>query len=1411
MGKECKINELIYKGNQNQEFSYSNTKYFVLNWFSLAHNKSPYLLQSWDKKSMSDINAVSDYLLKNNDKMSNNENSVRKLSYQDKRHIAEGIVDSLEQNKLIESYNRYISTYQNRIETLKNIKTDIVFKDIDAMIEHAKSTSATIFNEYNEEVAKLDEMDDNLIVNVMLKKLSEIVLDNIFSIFSPSVPTGNNTIRILRTFTSFFRGLPWIGLIMIAFDIALIIWDIIKSKQAYQLAKEYALLKCFYTNIDNQASSIIFNNEFSRDDYYKIESNNRYFLGLYNYKRYTDISKDIFGKELTADIFYSILEIDELCYNDRVVDMPNVNYMKIKSKEESFFLHNIAQLSLFYPSQDINFSSYFHHIKRLLLESSFLFIQTSTYSSMLINAMLSSSYKKDDKLINPDKYTIIITNSHDINHFQYKSQQNCYSNIIDNKLNNNILAFYTSYKMNMDLFISQYNARIYEFVDTILNMYYDLKIKDYEDINEKFTDVSELIIDNIFGYSSNISSFLIFTQSKSEFKNNLYQTIVNNFIIYNKKPILEKLANVVTRYQQKYDNCLKDDKFGSAFDEIYDYGNSGFSQKYRTYLKKICDFFYFMHDISLLVSNYYVPVKDSELKQHIKEYQEEQFKFIDSFFTVSEKETSAITAFIKQDNNIKNICKKIYEVEYSLDFKSEQQKAKAYINQILIDENSKKFKKYIDDFKNILKNTKLYINMKNTGFNTLQETTIDNFCDNMLSKLLFYMIESKLPVKKSQIERIYGDIHYFDKIYEYVYANYLDKKDANGFLFSCSLKLLIDKIQVDVVEFINDIDMDLNIQNFSYQDANDLYKVSEELVQHLKNNYLIVVNHYAERLAQYLLLFFLICNCGFSDDPDSDLDADLNTEYNNINKEFQIEEEKEDSIFKFIFDYLVEKIQEKIDISNVLSLDNSLEKFKDNSVMAANLFILYCNVNQVNNKIKDIFVIIRSSFKFIDLNSLPAFLWNNRHNIGRRSMVSLLKMSFHESLNEGFETDAKLYDTYKNIKAQAQRAGNFAQYMIQKAQIKYGYSDDLSNTQYDRIIYTKVRQYLAKKYGISPDNIRYVKKFKGGMHWKFIANGHEYTIDHANNYDEFKKILNDVALDNYNDSVKDLPKFSQVFKNIKKRDIFKFTASLASECFIDYAFPILDKDEYERNKAAVEFAYLHQRTNVLGSIWNEEKRFFTIPKNISQNYIMADFTAMVVGGAHFDNSCFISTPSSGIFVQNESVVTKSYVQLILDTLYKINKTDIDKKMGKYIIAYYNIVNYLYQITLDYQALHPSIHGYITSINSYMHSQGYDFNNKFVIDEQNKSKSEYNINNKMYKQLDTMTKKDFVIQLKRFGESNYKFYHTQEEPQNGKQSKNKHSSYGDNEFCEYNNKEIPLLLGSLIYDEQWFKSTIDSAN
>ena len=100
-------------------------------------------------------------------------------------------------------------------------------------------------------------------------------------------------------------------------------------------------------------------------------------------------------------------------------------------------------------------------------------------------------------------------------------------------------------------------------------------------------------------------------------------------------------------------------------------------------------------------------------------------------------------------------------------------------------------------------------------------------------------------------------------------------------------------------------------------------------------------------------------------------------------------------------------------------------------------------------------------------------------------------------------------------------------------------------------------------------------------------------------------------------------------------------------------------------------------------------------------------------------------------------------------------------------------------------------------------------------------------------------KDFVIQLKRIGESNYKFYETQKPGKEGQASNNNDNSKGgdvqeaqpvqDNSTAtattesdnssidskigtgkksDKNNKEMPVLLGSLIYDEHWFKSTID---
>ena len=122
----------------------------------------------------------------------------------------------------------------------------------------------------------------------------------------------------------------------------------------------------------------------------------------------------------------------------------------------------------------------------------------------------------------------------------------------------------------------------------------------------------------------------------------------------------------------------------------------------------------------------------------------------------------------------------------------------------------------------------------------------------------------------------------------------------------------------------------------------------------------------------------------------------------------------------------------------------------------------------------------------------------------------------------------------------------------------------------------------------------------------------------------------------------------------------------------------------------------------------------------------------------------------------------------------------------------------------------------------------------------------NINNNNSQTIDNSLMKDFVIQLKRIGESNYKFYETQKPGKEGQASNNNDNSkggdvqeaqpvqdnstvtatatatatattesdnnsnvkFGDYKSSEKGDDEMPVLLGSLIYDESWFKSTID---
>lgn len=164
---------------------------------------------------------------------------------------------------------------------------------------------------------------------------------------------------------------------------------------------------------------------------------------------------------------------------------------------------------------------------------------------------------------------------------------------------------------------------------------------------------------------------------------------------------------------------------------------------------------------------------------------------------------------------------------------------------------------------------------------------------------------------------------------------------------------------------------------------------------------------------------------------------------------------------------------------------------------------------------------------------------------------------------------------------------------------------------------------------------------------------------------------------------------------------------------------------------------------------------------------------------------------------------------MIDYLDVIELNDVDKKMGRYLLAYCNIINYLYQLSMVHNNFSNALYKLYTRASSILSSAGMSFGSgviKQVKDKPNETSKP--INNNYYVQTDNFLMKDFVIQLKRFGESNYKFYHTQEETQN-KTDNGKYKC--QQEKHNYDNSEVPLLLGALLYDENWFKSDIDNEN
>ena len=1021
-----------------------------------------------------------------------------------------------------------------------------------------------------------------------------------------------------------------------------------------------------------------------------------------------------------------------------------------------------------------------------------------------------------------------------------------------------------------------------------LQTFFHRLIKPSEYYVENFNLVTDLVFKRILQVDSSFISG--FTKDSLE----LYFDMRNNFFIKDTSNILDGFTQIVMYYKTAYLTNYTDEKYRSAFEEINNYMSYENYPDYKNYLYSIYNFFEYMRNICSIIDNFYVQPKDSKLQEYIEEYRNIKQNELNVFFNSSSDDKS-IESCIKKDDNIKQICENIINTEYSLDFQNQQIQAKNNFEEVITNQ-------YRDDFNQILLSYKEYLieivpsldGIEYSDLFNISQETIDEFVFKKLKLYLYQKINNKLPVTIIDIERIYGDKEYYNRICEYIYVKYFqqlygenntsDEVKTNveyiskKYLMPVSTHMITQEFSALIIEYIEYL-LSISLQNNPFLSIKDLFQNPKKLFETYKFDISEVVNLYSKQIINNLFLFSCISLFDDSLFTDNKSSSQGKEQEQNDNENISVDDEyvetaenilkdadEENPFIRFAFDALSQKIQEQLDITKRFELNN----IKDTLSYTSTGLLFVLKLFNTATGVQDLLHLMRGLLHFIDINSIPEFLWSNRSNLFRVHIGLLLNDQLFTSIERDIEKDLfyqklahedilELVDDAKRKLKKDTEA--YKQYVVTKfkkflASMRYIYytirvrlhSSDYSNNKYDIILNKYVTRSLAKLYNVNMKDINYKTRKTPHMHYVFTLNDIVIykKLDHVNSYGEFIEEYKKYTNYHKSTSTSNLPNGKNPMKSKLVLGLGNVTASFIVETYIDQQLPIIVKDEYDRNNSVIEFAYTNSRMDNFGCIWNEDKtkNFFTIPKDISQNFIMSDFRTMVVGGAHFDNSCFIKGTSSGIFVQDNEKVTRSFLEIILDYIDVVEEQQLDVKMGKYLVAYYKVINYLYEfhnyysMSLDklkilYDNL-SRIEEFINSKNLIQKKKGAD--NENIL----------NINNNNSQTIDNSLMKDFVIQLKRIGESNYKFYETQKPGKEGQASNNNDNSkggdvqeaqpvqdnstvtatatatatattesdnnsnvkFGDYKSSEKGDDEMPVLLGSLIYDESWFKSTID---
>ena len=1329
----------------------------------------------------------------------------------------------LDNEEILEEFLKYLvedGDIENDItKSLKDIDTfiqangnNIELIDLHNIYVTAKKDMNIVKQRINANMSNLEYLNDNFVRNFIIQECISAFVEILSGKLSSMIFKSNKALALVAgVVLKMSRSIPILGLLVLAIELGLSIYSVyLKYKKffgrenAFNLGTEYIKIEALFNKMTKEIGYIYLNGQINKDvfDLKKYDTYN--IISMYTYIDRIGILHDI--KELYVRNSLTVFQPSFIVGND-------INFNVIHELEQNNHYcnnsnNNMVQLSSYNNVENISSSSYYNHINSLILLNRHInLIRTNNFSSIPIYTMINKSYNTNNGNIN--KCTVIFTNKINKENIHSLAQK-----LVMDKLSrvNNTIIFRSQHKYNYNTFHIKYIEKVNYITNRfyyIMDKYFDkmYSVSDY--VKHQYNYMINYIIlgntsdkykaDSVFYYSARrfypyikYHTYMFF-KLKHKLKHVYYKSYYENYDEYDYdlfEPIdissiseicqtyytrLERIKfkasklNINTHdysiYQLNYKiNKLKQEIEQSEYrinintlGSQEDIDEKYYILKCELEILELIQYIYqFIVDLQSISGHFYPILHNKELQDNLETVKENYCDVIDNFFKEMTDEEDTYKEdkipyehikIIKQDKTLKEILKQIITVLYNKEYVTEKEKLLQMLDNYIAPYT------FIDDH---LQKLEQMIN------GSIEE------CDNSINAF-----QEKLRINTciKEDNNIIYDKDYYKKIfYDLIYdeLSIILPVSKSIFSFVCDDEKYYRKIcEIIVYNSYESFFKEININQYIYSKLmNEQYNVP------------------IEKYITTQKIMFVICLSLFG--VDNILNMITNTDTDKNNNVY------DDKCIDLDFNHILEKTIFEI-------INNQLNK-RELNYNQYSIEIKFDENDEINSFISDIII---ATLNGLSLCSLPITEYVELSNYSEKLLKQIPKSS--KEMFRTLEYNIQLLDDKlstippdklvltMNVDVKGQKSILFSGFNSIISSIKLYFRDELS---------------------------KYKKVFK------YDTSAPAKYLIHINN-----KLINK--------SISSATLSGSISSAV--------TNHLLTQYLYDNTLRIINEEEYEIQLMAIKYAFMSKRENTPGAEWNASRRYFTLPASINQNFIMSDFRAMVVGGAHFDNNCFVQSRSVGVFIQDNLEVSKSFLEIVTGYLDVVKEQQLDVKMGKYLVAYYKVIYYLYGLKkiqkFNYFYL-EMLYGNLSDIKNFI-----DENDLINQIEKADSENTQNINNNNSQTIDNSLMKDFVIQLKRIGESNYKFYETQKPAKKGQASNNNDNSKGgdvqeaqpvqDNSTAtatattttatatattESDNKssveigsehsgfldndEMPVLLGSLIYDERWFKSTID---